>query len=125
MMTCGCRFDEDASIDPSELEVDGNGVPFDTRWLGAQEVAVHYDDLPESDVCTVQGMRVTTPLRTAIDIAPEVGEAELERIVREFLGRGSFTVEEARRRVAERDIADRPGALMLGRVVARIAAEGS
>jgi hypothetical protein len=63
--------------------------------LDGQDIIVHYDDIPDSDVTSVDGIPCTTPLRTVIDIAPETEAAELERIVRNCLERRLFRREEA------------------------------
>jgi hypothetical protein len=93
--------------------VDANGCPTETIRVGGQELVVHYDDLPESDVTTVRGLRCTTPIRTVIDIAPETPARELERIIRDCLDRGLFTVEEALARIDQPDMTDRVGAHMV------------
>jgi hypothetical protein len=71
MITCGCRFDEDgpAELDHEEdddepyelLGVDSDGVLVERAWMGGHDVIVHYDDLPESDITVLNGVRVTTP----------------------------------------------------------------
>jgi len=99
------------------LGVDGNGAPVELHNIAGAEVVVHYDDVPESDVTTVDGIRVTTPLRTVIDLAPEVSSEQLERMVRDCLSRGLFTVEEAERRLAESDMRSRRGAELLREVL--------
>ena len=126
LMSCACRFDEDApEVDPSIAEplgVDGNGLLTERMWFGEQEVVIHRGDVPETDITTVDGIRCTTALRTVIDLAPEVSASHLERMVRDCLERGLFTLEEARRRVAEPDIIGRRGAEALRRVLRRSAA---
>ena len=119
MMTCGCRFDEDGP-DDDELDdggeplfVDGNGVLAERRWLGGHEAIVRYDDIPASDITTVDGIPCTTALRTLIDMAPEVDPAHLERMVQDCLDRRLFTVDEAWRRLAQPDMATRTGAELL------------
>lgn len=120
MISCGCHFDEDGP-DPdgdegvlgagaTSLGVDGNGCLTEVRWIGGQQVIVHYDDVPESDFTVVDGIRVTTPVRTIIDLAPEITTEELVEMVQDWLGRGLFTVEEARARIAQPDMAGRRGA---------------
>jgi hypothetical protein len=74
---------------------------------------VHYDDIPEKDLTTVDGIRCTTALRTVIDSAPEVDANNLELMVRDCLDRELFTVEEALARIAEPDMAHRRGAQLL------------
>ena len=126
LMSCGCRFDEDepdasdSLVEP--LGVDGNGLLVERMWLGDQEVHIHRDDVPETDITTVKGIRCTTALRTVIDIAPEVPASDLEVMVQDCLERGLFTVEEAWRRLAEPDMADRRGAELLRRVLPPTAA---
>lgn len=97
----------------THLERDSNGRPTERVLLGGQEVIVHYDDIPDKDLTSVHGIRCTTPLRTVIDIAPDVDAARLEEIVQECLERGLFTIGEARDRLAERDMLTRPGAVLL------------
>jgi hypothetical protein len=80
-------------------------------------VIVHYDDIPASDLTTVDGIPCTTALRTVIDIAPDEDSEHLAEIVQDCLARGLFTVEEARRRLAQPDMATRPGAELLRRVL--------
>jgi hypothetical protein len=121
LMSCGCRFDEDEpEVDFSLAEplgVDGNGLLTERMWLGEQEVVIHRGDVPETDITTVDGIRCTTALRTVIDLAPEVSASHLERMVRDCLERGLFTLEEARRRVAEPDMVGRRGAEALRRLL--------
>jgi hypothetical protein len=109
------------SHDPAndDIYIDANGCPTERRVLGDQTVVVHYDDIPASDVTTVHGLPCTTPLRTVIDIAPEVTVAEFERMVRDCLDRGLFSVEEALARIARPDMASRPGARLLGQCLSR------
>ena len=81
LMSCRCRFDEieicycpacwGGDEWPREpMGVDANGCPTELMNIGGSDVIVHYDDIPESDITTVGGIRCTTALRTAIDIAP-------------------------------------------------------
>lgn len=97
--------------------VDANGRLTEVVTLGDQEVHMHYDDIPESDITTVDGLRCTTPLRTVIDSAPDVSEPELVRITQDCLDRGLFTVEEALARLRQPDIAGRRGARLLRKVL--------
>jgi hypothetical protein len=78
---------------------------------------VHHDDVPESDITTVRGLRCTTPLRTVIDIAANTSEPELKRMVRDCLDRGLFTTEEALIRLTQPDMESRRGAQLLPRVL--------
>lgn len=95
------------------FSIDANGCLTQTIKLGDQKVVVHYDDIPESDITTVRGLRVTTPLRTVIDLAPELSGADLERIVADCLERRLFTVDQALARIAEPDMTTRSGAQIL------------
>lgn len=97
--------------------VDANGCLAERVTAGDLEVIVHYDDIPESDITTIGGLRTTTALRTVIDLAPELEPAELKRIVRDCLDRRLFTPEEAMVRVAEPDMLTRPGAKLLRQVL--------
>lgn len=103
-----------------DVYIDSNGCLAERIRFGDQELVVHYDDIPESDITTVDGLRVTTPIRTVIDIAPETPAADLDRIIRDCLDRGLFTVEEALARVDQADMAARVGAHMVRSTLARI-----
>jgi len=102
-----------------DLYVDANGCLTERVALEGQDVIVHYDDVPASDITTVNGIRCTTALRTVIDIAQELDRAELEDIVRQCLDRRLFTPEEAIERVAKPDMVTRPGAKLVRQVVSR------
>jgi hypothetical protein len=96
-----------------DIYIDANGCPTERIRVGGQEIVVHYDDIPESDITTVRGLRCTTPLRTVIDIATQTTPRDLERIIRDCLDRGLFTVEEALARIDQPDMATRVGAHLL------------
>lgn len=102
-----------------QLGVDGNGVPTELRVIDGREFCVHYDDIPESDVTMIHGVRCTTALRTVIDIAPDIGVTDLERVVSDALRRNLFTVDEAMARVARPDMASRRGAHLLRALLVR------
>ena len=104
-------YSEDASMD-------ANGCPTERVRLGRQDVIIHYDDIPESDITTVRGIPCTTALRTVIDIAPDVGVVALADIVQDCLARRLFTVDEAHTRLGEPDMQERLGAELLRRVLA-------
>ena len=93
--------------------IDANGYLTERVVLGGQDVIVHYGEIPDSDITSVDGTPCTTPLRTVIDIAPETEATELERIVRDCLDRKLFSREEAMARIAEPDMLSRPGAQLL------------
>lgn len=99
--------------------VDGNGVLAERRWFGGQEVIVHYDDIPSKDRTVVDGIPVTTALRTVIDLAPELSDRELSRMIDDCLRRRLFTVEEGIDRTSEPDIAARRGAQQVRRQLLR------
>ncbi|MGN6609380.1 MAG: hypothetical protein ACTHMS_20515 [Jatrophihabitans sp.] len=99
--------------------LDSNGLLAERVDLGDQEIIVHYDDVPESDVTIVNGLRCATPVRAVIDMAPEISEDELERLVAECLSRSMFTPEEALARTEQPDMRGRPGAMLFRRVLLR------
>lgn len=116
LLSCGCRFDQDG--EPEDLLEphgdDRNGLLAERlRLHDGVEVVIHRDDYPDSDVTTVRGIPCTTPLRTVIDIAPDVDPASLVSIIRDCLGRGLFTVQEAHVRLEQPDMVDRVGAVMV------------
>ncbi len=97
--------------------VDSNGCLTERILVGDTAVIVHYDDIPESDITTVRGIRCTTALRTVIDLASETDLSDLEQMVQDCLRRRLFTVEEARVRLAQDDMLRRTGAERLRRVL--------
>jgi hypothetical protein len=107
----------------NDIYIDANGCPTERIRVGGREIVVHYDDIPESDITTVRGIRVTTPIRTVIDIAPETSASELERIIQDCLRRGLFTVEEALARLGQPDMAARAGARKVLAALAALAPE--
>jgi hypothetical protein len=100
-----------------DFYVDANGCPTERISTNGLDVIIHYDDIPESDITSIDGLRCTTALRTVIDLAPELESAELKRIVRDCLDRRLFTPEEAMARVAQPDMLTRPGAKILRQVL--------
>ncbi len=98
---------------------DRNGCYTERAVVGGQEIIIHYDDIPETDITVIDGIPVTTALRTVIDLAPEVDHSTLERMVDDALARRLFTVEEAWARLAEPDMLPRPGAEILRRMLPR------
>ena len=95
------------------FHLDPRGHLVERVQMDGQEVHLHYRDVPESDITTLHGVRLTTPLRTVIDIAPMVDGDQLEIMVQDCLERGLFTVEEAWARIAEPDMLVDPGAIAL------------
>jgi hypothetical protein len=112
------------SEQPGLIYFDANGVLTEHRWIDGQEVIVHYDDVPESDITVVDGIRCTNALRTVIDIAPDLDALHLDRVVRDCLDRDLFTVEEALARIAQPDMQGRLGATLLGIQLVFIQARG-
>ena len=104
---------------PDGLGVDRNGRLAERLRLGGQDVIVHYDDIPEKDITTVDGIRCTTALRTVIDLATDLDDAHFEGVVMDCVERDLFTVDEAKARVAERDLAAHPGADRLRQLFSR------
>ena len=54
-------------------------------------IRVHYANLYPEDITTVDGVPVTAPARTLLDIATEVSNEELAEAVRRALERGLTT----------------------------------
>lgn len=100
-----------------DMYFDANGRLTERVSMGGVEVLVTYDDIPESDITTVRGLRCTTPLRTMIDLALELDRAEFEGIVRQCLDRRLFTPGEAQERAAQPDMQNHPGAQLLLTVI--------
>jgi hypothetical protein len=85
--------------------------------MGGQEVIIHYDDVPESDITIIDGLRCTTALRTVIDLASEVSSAQLEGMLEQCFTRRLFTVSEATARLSAPDMLGHPGAEVLRRAL--------
>lgn len=121
LCSCGCRFDEDGPEEWGDefmpYGVDANGVLTEITRTDGLEVVLHFADIPASDVTEVRGIPVTTPLRTVIDLAPEVETDRLVAMVEDCLERRLFSVEEAWRRLAEPDMAVHRGAPLLRNVL--------
>lgn len=104
-------------FDPIEITVRGEARPSEVRWIAGGPVVVHYDDLPNTDIASVRGIPCTTPLRTVIDLAPELDQGDLDRVVRDCLDRRLFTIDEAAARLDADDMLRRPGALLVRRAL--------
>ena len=88
-------------------------------------IRIRYEDIPESDITTVDGLRVTTPLRTVIDLATEVDAGQLDTMIDVCLARRLFTLEEAFARLDRPDMVSRTGARVLRRHLRRRSDRGS
>ena len=106
-----------------DLYIDANGRPAERVLVGGQEVIVVYDEIPESDITIVEGLRCTTPLRTVIDLAVELQPEELTRIVRECLDRRLFSPREAAQRAAQPDMQSHRGVQLLLAVIKDLCGE--
>jgi hypothetical protein len=102
-----------------DVGIDANGCLTERVAVDGQDVIVHYDDIPESDITSINGIRCTTALRTVIDVAPELDRTELEQMVRHCLDRRLFTPEGAMERVAKPDMLTRLGAKLVRQIVSR------
>ena len=139
MLTCGCRFDElddeedddddddhyDEDDDEDDDEdspygVDGNGLLTERRIIGGVEVIIHYNDVPESDLTTVDGIRCTNALRTFIDVACDMTPGDLVFSIRDALQRQLFTLADAHSRLAEPDMTDYRRAHLVNTAIAAI-----
>ena len=109
-------FDESVPV----YYLDPRGHLVEHVTVDGQEVHLHYRDIPESDITTLHGLRLTTPLRTVIDIAPTVDGDQLAIMVQDCLDRGLFTVEEAWARISEPDMVVDPGAVALARLLSEL-----
>ena len=61
-------FDESVPV----YSLDPRGHVVEHVNVDGQEVHLHYRDIPESEITTLHGLRLTTPLPTVIDIASTV-----------------------------------------------------
>jgi hypothetical protein len=67
-------------------------------------VRLHFADLPDEDVVVRAGFRVTTPLRSLVDIAASgVDENQLARAIGDAMGGGMLTIRRLRIRAEEID----------------------
>lgn len=102
---------------PGDPFIDANGCLAERVTIDGIGAVIHYDDVPESDITTVDGIRCTTPLRTVIDLAPQYERDDLEHAIRDCLERGLFTADEAFARVGKTDMLMRPGATLFARAL--------
>ncbi len=75
-------------------------VPTSFRRSGAtpEGLTLHYTDLPESDIAARNGYRLTTPLRTILDlvVANTMPRAELSKALLWIVERGLITRRQAK-----------------------------
>ena len=75
-------------------------VPKGFRRMGAtlEGLTLHYGELPESDIAARKGYRLTTPLRTILDLvkADTMPRAELSKALQWILERGLITREQVK-----------------------------
>ena len=75
-------------------------MPKNFRRMGAtpEGLTLHYGELPESDIAARKGYRLTTPLRTILDLvkADTMPRAELSKALQWILERGLITREQVK-----------------------------
>ncbi len=111
------EWEDDWEVSLEPLGVDGNGLLMERTTMGDQEVIIRRDDVPETDITVVRGVRCTTALRTVIDCAPDMTQLDLLDTLYDCLERNLFTVAEAWERIDEPDMTGRRGAEMLRRLL--------
>lgn len=68
-------------------------------------VVIHHAELPDDDVLAMAGFRVTTLIRSLVDVAGTGSdEDQLARAIEEGLGTGTFTLRQLRAKAEEVDI---------------------
>ena len=130
MLSCGCRFDEDAPEDDDDsfpddewdeplapFGVDANGSLLEAGSLAGIPVLVRREDVPDSDITAVNGIPCTTALRTLIDIAATVEPAHLRSMLTDALARGLFSEADAWTRLGRADMAVHAGAALVRRAL--------
>jgi hypothetical protein len=58
------------------------------------EIRIRFADLPESDITEVNGFRVTTLVRTLIDLSAETEASEAARYIEQAIEKGLITLNE-------------------------------
>lgn len=106
-----------SDLNPAKLHMT---VPMDFRRNSEIPgiLALHYADLPESDVQTAQGFKFTRPLRTILDLI-EAGTVEprfIRQALREAVHRGIITHQQIRNRRLSG-----PSRKIVGEVLRRVA----
>jgi very-short-patch-repair endonuclease len=94
------------------------------RRVVRDNVIVHVSDLPESDVVHRRGFPVTSPLRTAIDMAQFQDRRVLEHVVDSVLRTPGVEELDLRRRLAEIRGQGRGGVVLLDKVLDGLPAGG-
>ncbi|HEY0637424.1 MAG TPA: type IV toxin-antitoxin system AbiEi family antitoxin domain-containing protein [Pseudonocardiaceae bacterium] len=79
-------------------------------------VRLHHGDLPPDDIQARAGFRVTTPLRSLVDIAATADEDQLARAITEAAERGLLAI---RRLLARAEVVDARAALRIERALNR------
>lgn len=81
-------------------------------------VALHYAELPEDDVLARSGFRMTTLVRSIVDVAEvSADDDQLGRTIQEALGLGLFTLRQLRSRA---ESVDARAALRIERAIAAV-----
>ena len=109
---------------PDGYFVDANGRPAEVHFGDEFDLIVHYDDIPESDITIVGGIRCATALRTVIDIAAEYGPEQLPHVLRHCFDRRLFSARDARDRIARPDLRTHPGATLVAQALDRLDGPG-
>jgi very-short-patch-repair endonuclease len=99
-------------------------VPRDRRRNHACDVIVHWSPLPVADVTAVDGIPVTTPARTLIDIASVVPADVVEEALDDALRRSLVSVPRLRWRIQELGARGRQGIGVIRGLVAERAGTG-
>lgn len=97
-------------VAPQPFGVDASGSPVECGVFRGDVVIVHRQDIPESDVTTVKGIRCTTAVRTIIDVAADMAPDDLRATVADAVQRGIFSDDELHDRLAQPDMATHVGA---------------
>ncbi len=75
------------------------------RYLILAAITLHFADLPPSDIVGHAGYRVTTVLRSLVDVAASGADADqLARAIRESVAGGHLTLRQLRARAEEIDL---------------------
>ena len=97
-------------VAPQPFGVDATGNPVECGVFQGGVVIVHRQDIPESDVTTVKGIRCTTVVRTIIDVAVDMEPDDLRATVADAVRRGLFSDSDLHDRLAQPDMHAHAGA---------------